>query len=380
MVSIRRFRGFVFVCFLVAFGSVRCGASESFFFIFCGDSRFGSDSASDHPEILDQIVDEANIRKPAFFLYGGDGPDHNTAENYEAFKARLDRLTMPYYNVVGNHDIYVEATRGYSREHQRLLFGDPYYTFEVEDSYFLVLDSAGHGARPWGVRASSPGQWDWMVQQLKANVPTHRHTFVVSHVPPYDAPPKEHHAFSDTTEAAAFVKLMAQSGVTMVLCSHEHLYYRTEWEGVSYIISGGAGAVLYAPVDQGGFYHYMEIHVKGPKIWERVVPVLASITIYPRVPPVDTLSVVVGEHLRFVARGKDPTGRTFPIESPMDRMWSSSHPQVGTISPFTGVFQTLSAGTTEVRMTSGLKSGTITVRVVGKTQIENPDSQEGRGD
>ena len=168
------------------------------------------------------------MRKPDFFLYGGDGPDHDTEANYTAFKACLDQLTMPYYNVVGNHDIYVEATGGYSREHQLTFFGDPYYSFEYGDSYFLVLDSAGHGARPWGIRDACSEEWDWMVQQLEANVSTHRNTFVVSHTPPYDAPPRDDHAFTDTTEAAEFVALMAQSGVTMVLTSHEHLFYETE--------------------------------------------------------------------------------------------------------------------------------------------------------
>jgi hypothetical protein len=339
-----------------------------FFFIFCGDSRFGSDSSSDHPEILAQIVAEANVRNPDFFLYGGDGPDHDTEANYTAFKACLDKLTMPYRNVVGNHDIYVEATKGYCREHQLAFFGDPYYTFEYEDSFFLVLDSAGHGARPWGIRDACSEEWDWMMQQLEANVSTHRNTFVVSHTPPYDAPPRDDHAFTDTTEAAEFVALMAESGVTMVLASHEHLFYETEWGGVPYIISGGAGATLWP----NGFYHYVEICV-GEEITRKVIPVLKSIAIYSSVPAKAPFSVNVGNRMGFVARGTDPTGQVVPIEPPMDRVWSSSHPSVGVIDPVTGVFEGMSGagdtGRAKVDWLEPLVGGRVRMPLAEKLQF-----------
>ncbi|RKY61920.1 MAG: hypothetical protein DRP95_02230 [Candidatus Latescibacterota bacterium] len=352
---------------LLPIGHTAGSANSEFFFIFCGDSRFGSDSPKDHPEILEQIVQEVNIRKPAFFLYGGDGPDHNTDDNYKAFKACLDKLRVPYYNVIGNHDIYIKATGGYSRDNHRKFFGRPYYTFEHNGCYFIVLDTAGHGGRPWGVRASSPEQWEWMVGELEANVPKYRHTFVVTHVPPYDAPPKVNHAFTDPQEAREFVKLMAKYGVTAVLCSHEHLYYRTEWEGVPYIISGGAGAVLYAPADRGGFYHYIEVHV-GDEVEVRVIPVLRSIAVIP-----DSARVEVGDTIRFRAVGIDPLGKSVPIAPPISASWSSGDTAIGMVDS-SGVFRAVSEGKVEVVVTCGLRSGRAWV-CVGET-VEKGDAGE----
>lgn len=342
----------------LACGPTGPGDSGSFSFIFCGDSRFGSASPFDHPEILEQIVEEANMRHPSFFIYGGDGPDHNTWENYRAFKECLDKLDVPYYVVVGNHDIYIKSTGGCSRENHRKLFGDTFYSFEHKGTYFIVLDTAGKGRRPWGVRASSPEQWGWMLKELGKGR-KYRHTIVVTHVPPYDAPPKVNHAFTDASEAKEFVETMARYGVSAVFCSHEHLYYRAEWEGVPYFISGGAGAVLYAPAEMGGFYHYLEVQV-GKDIQVRVIPVLKWLSIFP-----SSAEVEVGDTLRLRALGTDPTGRTISVGPPMWVRWSSSDASVGRVDS-SGTFTATSEGEVEVKIECGSKSAVARISVFEK--------------
>lgn len=329
---------------------------EGFSFIFCGDSRFGSTSPFDHPEILEQIVEEANAIRPDFFIYGGDGPDHNTDENYRAFKECLDKLEVPYYNVVGNHDIYLKATGGCSRENHRKFFGRTYFSFEHDSTYFVILDTAGKGKRPWGVRASCPEQWGWMMEELEKGR-RYRHTIVVTHVPPYDAPFKVNHAFTDTSEAREFVEVMARYGVDAVFCSHEHLYYRADWGGVPYFISGGAGAVLYAPPKMGGFYHYLEVHV-GEEIEVRVIPLLRWLSIFP-----NSAKLEVGDTLRLRAFGADPTGRTISVGPPMWVRWTSSDTSVGRVDSV-GTFVALSEGDVEVTVRCGLRYGRAHLSVV----------------
>jgi hypothetical protein len=40
------------------------------------------------------------------------------------------------------------------------------------------------------------------------------------------------------------LKLLQKYNVTMVFAGHIHGYFRGEWEGVPYIVTGGAGAEL----------------------------------------------------------------------------------------------------------------------------------------
>jgi len=343
--------------FIVLIWTLCLGGTQraDFSFVFCGDSRFGSRSPNDHPEILGRIVKEVNILRPDFFIYGGDGPDYNSLENYERFKACLDSLRVPYYVVVGNHDIYI-PDGGYSRKLHRRFFGRTYYSFTYGNTYFIILDTAGHGTRPWGIRESSPEQWEWMMEEL-GKVKKYEHTFVVTHTPPYDAPPMRNHAFTDAKEAKEFVELMAKYGVTAVLCSHEHLYYEASWGGVPYIISGGAGAVLYAPPERGGFYHYVRVHV-GEDVEVEVVPILDTLFVEP-----ERANLEVGETLEFRAVGVDPFGRSVPLAPPISISWASDDTAVGKIEP-SGLFRALSSGRAEVTIECGLRIGRASVRVV----------------
>ena len=43
--------------------------------------------------------------------------------------------------------------------------------------------------------------------------------------------------------------------------SHIHIYWYGEEDGVQMLITGGGGAPLYAPPDQGGFYHYVRLYM-----------------------------------------------------------------------------------------------------------------------
>ena len=60
--------------------------------------------------------------------------------------------------------------------------------------------------------------------------------------------------------------MMVKYGVRAVFAGHNHIYYHTTKDGVEYYISGGAGAPLDATPDQGGFLHYVLVHVDDNKI------------------------------------------------------------------------------------------------------------------
>jgi len=52
----------------------------------------------------------------------------------------------------------------------------------------------------------------------------------------------------------------------VVFCGHEHCYIKKSINGLTQIVSGGAGAPLYAPPANGGFYHYIHVTVRDKQL------------------------------------------------------------------------------------------------------------------
>jgi hypothetical protein len=61
-----------------------------------------------------------------------------------------------------------------------------------------------------------------------------------------------------------------------VFMGHEHLYNHSRRDGVDYFITGGAGAPLYAPPQDGGYYHYLVATVTNTDYQVNVYPANAA--------------------------------------------------------------------------------------------------------
>ena len=65
----------------------------------------------------------------------------------------------------------------------------------------------------------------------------------------------------DIKNAKKLLSILKSGNVTMVFCGHIHGYFKGEWNGVPYIITGGAGAELVGLDPKHYFYHYIKVHV-----------------------------------------------------------------------------------------------------------------------
>ena len=93
---------------------------------------------------------------------------------------------------------------------------------------------------------------------------------VCLHYPPFD-PAGTTHIMRDGNEE--FMALMTERGVKYVFAGHIHSYDMEERDGVTYIITGGAGAPLYPEENREAFHHYVRVTVEGEKIETEVVRV-----------------------------------------------------------------------------------------------------------
>jgi len=84
----------------------------------------------------------------------------------------------------------------------------------------------------------SPGsaQFNWLQKQLKENIPS----LLILHHPVFSS--GEH---SDELGLQLFLpELLQKSSVKAVFSAHDHNYERSEFKGITYIVTGGGGAPL----------------------------------------------------------------------------------------------------------------------------------------
>ena len=206
----------------------------------------------------------------------------------------FDQITEPlraahiaYYPARGNHDLgtfyphYVPGTFDSGDRVTKL-----YYAFTRHRNRFIIVDSM----EPY--EPGSP-QYVWLARELARSRKTAVSTFVMFHEAPFSVGPH-----GPTLEAQKYLHpLFVKYRPRAVFCGHDHLYYRTTRDGVTYIVTGGGGAPPYRPenaqiaipgdvfqpdVDSLGrplsdpqydalIYHAIRCEVDGPRVTATVI-------------------------------------------------------------------------------------------------------------
>jgi 3',5'-cyclic AMP phosphodiesterase CpdA len=211
-----------------------------FRFAAYGDTR-------DHHAIHQDIVDKVLAQGPALVLQTGDLVHHADAADewakFDQITAAL-RQRVPYYPARGNHDM---GERGYyeARVTQPILSGNKlYYSFEKGNVHFVALDTQ---------QPLEPGsaEYIWLDDDLaKAHV-AGRFIVPFFHKAIFSIGP--HSAEGDVRALRPILHpLFRKHGVTLAFQGHDHLYYRTRRDGITYVVTGGGGAPLYDAIAAPG--------------------------------------------------------------------------------------------------------------------------------
>src|SRR5690606_33571453 len=129
---------------------------------------------------------------PKIGLMCGDivGDNHTLYANH---KKALKAIGIPFFQVIGNHDVNYEArTDELSTQTYRANFGPEYYSFNKGKIHYVVLDDVQH----WGKHYSYHGyinemQLSWLEKDL-AHVPNGSTVIISFHIPvDYDTSPIE---------------------------------------------------------------------------------------------------------------------------------------------------------------------------------------------
>ncbi len=252
--------------------------AKDFSFVVMGDNRPGRGRYT-QPYVFKKIIDKINNLKPLpdFVLSTGDiiaGYTHNKKlldKEFYSFKKTIEKLKVPYYNAPGNHEI---SNNEYALEKYKEIFpylpgNKLYYSFNYRGAHFIALNTE----EIYNEGRICCEQFKWLKHDLEKNKKA-KHIFVFFHRPLY---PVAGHIGSSLDEFPedrdTLVNLLKKYKVDYVFCGHEHLYNKTKKNNIIQIITGGAGAGLRVPPEDGGFFHFVLVSVKENKVTLKVIKI-----------------------------------------------------------------------------------------------------------
>jgi hypothetical protein len=223
-------------------------------------------SAAELDFIRDDVVNPLIGTKAAFGITTGDIMSDDLSF-YARYNRIIGQLGVPWHNIVGNHDLNLDAPDGrYARETFKQTFGPSSYAFEYGGALFLMLDNVdyfGARARAAGSDCSYQGRLGRRQLAFVANVlketPADRLVVAAMHIPLRTYLDPDDPA-SNTADCAAFVSLLRdRPSVSFAGHTHttEHHYLGGEEHGSAgahhhHVMTAVSGSWWSGPYDHRG--------------------------------------------------------------------------------------------------------------------------------
>lgn len=198
---------------------------EKFQAIFFGDPQPRNQDQVDY--IAHDVLTELVGTEAKFGVTLGDIMFDNLSL-FEPSNANIALLGIPWYNVIGNHDVNFEAeTDAESDETFHRYFGPQYYSFDYGAVHFIVLDDVDWGHHPGKKKKSYVGGLDAdqiaFVKNDLALVPEEKLVCLMMHIP-----------LMSVGNRAELYRLIEQRPYTMSISGHTHWhahFYIDETDG-----------------------------------------------------------------------------------------------------------------------------------------------------
>jgi Icc-related predicted phosphoesterase len=251
--------------------------SAPFHCVVYGDSRFHDpkDTETANAPVRQALVQAIAQTNPAFVSFGGDivynGYDKDDWKIFDTETAVWRDKKIPVYPALGNHDLHGDEKVALANYFQRFpdLKNSRYYSVRAANTLMLVLDSS--------LEETTGPQGHWLAQKLDHLPGDVDFVFLVLHHPPYTSSSDAktfgggHSSRSHEQDLAKMLEgrqpnLRAR---IVVFSGHVHNYERHEHGGVTYFVTGGAGAHAY-PIERAKDdpfqskevnYHYLQVEV-----------------------------------------------------------------------------------------------------------------------
>ncbi len=239
--------------------------SDTFAFVVLGDNR-PTGSGQPATPVFREILKEVGFIHPAFvlslgdLLYGNDEPLAQYKVEANEMQQILAGLKVPIFNAPGNHEL---ADKPEFEQEYVSRFGALWGSFDFGGCRFIAActDEVGHKS---GI---SDGQRAWIEKTVADGKPS----FIGMHRPIFARKGNLEEGAS-VDGAAGLHEQFHTHNVQAVFQAHDHIFQHATRDGVEYFISGGAGAPLDATPEEGGYFHYILVHVAKGKATYQVLP------------------------------------------------------------------------------------------------------------
>ncbi len=207
----------------------------------CSDSHYSERDSivpqGENDRLYKYITAERNDPKALFAIHAGDMVNERGETGFVMTEAALQYNAEtqmgndPCYLVIGNHDVYYDCADFFKKHFHTSTYTVTVKTVSGYQDLFIFLDSGNgtHGKR----------QLDWLEEKL-SHRKDYRHCIVVSHnwlfrtsynyttTPAANLPQDEQYAFMD---------LMSNNDVEVVLMGHFHMREQRQFGGVQYLMT-----------------------------------------------------------------------------------------------------------------------------------------------
>jgi predicted phosphodiesterase len=174
-------------------------------------------------EVFEQISEVPDVK---FVIGMGDITDRGEIAEYEEFERALLSLDVPFYSTIGNHELWGDSDRWWSR------YGRMNFQFDYAGVAFTFVDSGDAGV--------DPIVEDWLDGWLASA--RDRTNVFLTHMPPIDPVGFRYGGFRSMRDAQRLLARLVENNVDLTLYGHIHTYSKFENAGIPAYISGGGGA------------------------------------------------------------------------------------------------------------------------------------------
>ncbi len=207
-------------------------------FIAFSDTHLGDPEAEEH---FARILKHTNLSHPIFAVNAGDNVDVDEPAQWKIFAERTAALKVPLFSTIGNHDSYI-STKLYRKS-----LGDLFYSFNVFDTQFLLLDNSQlhNNATLLMDGKDAAAQWAWLEKKLSEPA---KHRFSFFHFPMFGNRSMMDPMYMIGTpfekrkeEVDRMMALFRKTGVEYICFGHLHSPERTVKDGMVFLRLGGGG-------------------------------------------------------------------------------------------------------------------------------------------
>ncbi|PWI49400.1 hypothetical protein CEE45_02380 [Candidatus Heimdallarchaeota archaeon B3_Heim] len=281
-------------------------SSNSWHFITLGDSRQQSGEWDDENDkfthenssnptraaLITSVVE--NNPNMEFIIHTGDlvssGGEQDDWNRYYEDIENATKANVTFYYAIGNHERYTYAlgpsTYGPSEEdystylaNVELPGNERYYSLDyMNQIHFVFINTEEDWTGTFEIKTD---QYNWLINDLESN--TLEFIVAVFHRPSYSVRSSSR-VYDAQAIRTVLEPILIEYGVDLVFSGHDHYYYRTIRNNITYVTTGGAGADLYTNGDisewQDSDVYFSDFHYCNITVTESAGNVSTDIDVF----------------------------------------------------------------------------------------------------